>query len=258
MSHPALRLASRLAVLLSVVACLIAGLGALGRLASPGPGEEERLQSASQHQSSGIRRLFAKAGVAYPPEAIALRAFKEERVLELWARASGELRYALVAQYPICALSGGPGPKRRDGDGQVPEGFYFVDELNPVSRYHLSLRLDYPNAADRVLGDARAPGGDIFIHGDCVSSGCIAITDPAVEQLYLIALAARSRAREPIPVHIFPARLTDAALRRLGETHPIQRAFWANLKQGYDSFEERSIPPVVQIDPATGRYLFSE
>lgn len=133
---------------------------------------------------------FERAGVAYPPARVTLLAFKSERVLELWARAGARETPRFVRRYPILAASGGPGPKLREGDLQVPEGRYRVLWLNPMSSYHLSLRLDYPNAFDQAQarreGRTRL-GGDIFIHGRAVSIGCLAVGDEAVEELFVLA-----------------------------------------------------------------------
>jgi murein L,D-transpeptidase YafK len=108
---------------------------------------------------------------------------KAEKRLELWAPdAAGRPR--LIKTYPILAASGGAGPKLREGDRQVPEGLYAIESLNPNSRFHLSLRIDYPNAADRRRAQAEARtglGGDIMIHGSNVSIGCLAMGDPAAE-----------------------------------------------------------------------------
>jgi murein L,D-transpeptidase YafK len=113
---------------------------------------------------------------------------KEERVFELWAEGAAGPR--LVHRYPVLAASGVAGPKLRQGDLQVPEGVYRVLWLNPNSSYHLSMKLDYPNAFDRARArrDGRSNlGGDIFIHGRAVSIGCVALGDPAIEELFVLA-----------------------------------------------------------------------
>lgn len=135
-----------------------------------------------------LRPHFERARVAYPPAAVMLLAFKQERTLELWAKGGGAPRF--VRRYDILAASGGPGPKLREGDRQVPEGRYRVLWLNPNSSYHLSLKLDYPNAFD--LAQARRDGrtrlgGDIFIHGRAVSIGCLALGDEAIEEIFTLA-----------------------------------------------------------------------
>lgn len=133
------------------------------------------------------RKRFAAAGAAYPPPALTLVALKEERVLEIWAAGASAPRK--ITEYLILGASGGPGPKLMRGDQQVPEGFYLIDALNPDSRFHLSLRVNYPNVNDRVHArdEGRVdPGDDIFIHGGTASVGCLAIGDAAIEELFVV------------------------------------------------------------------------
>ena len=135
-------------------------------------------------------RLSAEArrlGLSYPPPALTLVGLKQERAVEAWAR-QGD-RWVLYRSYPVLAASGGPGPKLREGDQQVPEGIYRLTHLNPASSYHLSIRVDYPNAFDRARGaeDGRTSlGGDIYIHGKAVSIGCLAIGDDNIEELFTL------------------------------------------------------------------------
>jgi hypothetical protein len=170
-----------------------------------GPAARERLRPA-----------FGAARVAYPPRAVTLLALKEERRVELWARGhSGPSR--AVASYPILAASGGPGPKLRQGDLQVPEGVYRILWLNPASSYHLSMKVDYPNAHDvrQARADGRTElGGDIFIHGRNVSIGCIALGDPAIEELFVLASdVGLSRVTVLIAPRDFRRRAPDAGDR---------------------------------------------
>ena len=130
---------------------------------------------------------FKGAGVVYPPRRLTLLAFKQERRLEVWAGVAP--RAVFIRDYAVLAASGGPGPKLVQGDGQVPEGIYRVLWLNPNSRFHLSMKLDYPNAFDRRMArsDGRTQlGGDIFIHGNAVSIGCLAMGDEAIEELFVL------------------------------------------------------------------------
>jgi len=161
-------------------------------LALYGPTAEQQLQPR-----------FQRAGVAYPPRELMLVAYKAERVLELWARDQGEFR--LIREYPILAASGTAGPKLRQGDLQVPEGIYRIDGLNPNSRFHLSMRINYPNEFDwdRAEEDGRDHlGSDIFIHGKDLSVGCVAIGDAAIEELFvLVAQTGAERAGVVIAPH---------------------------------------------------------
>lgn len=132
---------------------------------------------------------FRAAGISYPPRRVMLIGFKQERVLEVYA-AGAEGGFKFIRDYPVLAASGRPGPKLRRGDKQVPDGLYRVQALNPNSRFHLSLRLDYPNAFDRAQGVAERRGdlgGDIMIHGRAVSIGCLAMGDAAAEDLFVLA-----------------------------------------------------------------------
>lgn len=131
-------------------------------------------------------RLLA-AGLDSTPDALILIALKAERSIEIWSNDAGEPRH--IHSYPILAASGGPGPKLREGDKQVPEGLYRIESLNANSRFHLSMKLDYPNAFDHdcaALDGRLEPGSDIFIHGGDRSIGCIAIGDDAIEELFVL------------------------------------------------------------------------
>lgn len=216
---------------------------------------QERVEQARKARSADIAALFKKAGVAFPPEEIFLRAIKDEDVLELWAGRRGE-PLVHVRDYEVCMASGGPGPKRMQGDLQVPEGFYVIDRFNPWSNFHLSLGINYPNDSDRIRGVKGRLGGDIFIHGSCVSIGCLALRDGPIEELYLIALAARDAGQKRISVHLFPARLDPAGLKRLeadaGPDAPLV-GFWKELQPGFAAFEESRRPPRVSV-LEDGRY----
>jgi L,D-transpeptidase catalytic domain len=146
---------------------------------------------------SRLKPHFAKARVAYPPKDIALLVFKDERRVALWARDGAQWRF--IRDYPVLAASGHAGPKLREGDRQVPEGVYRIEHLNPNSSFHLSMKVNYPNAFDRRMGksDGRHRlGGDIFIHGKAVSIGCVAVGDRAIEELFtLVAETGHSRVK---------------------------------------------------------------
>lgn len=186
--------------------------------------------------------------------------FKQEKKLEIWAKNAGTRAYERLLTLPICRRSGGFGPKCARGDEQMPEGFYIINRFNPASAYHLSLGTDYPNAADRRRAPAGADlGGDIFLHGACVTIGCVPLTDAGIEQAYLYAVEARASGQAQIPVYFFPARLTAAKLASLSACYaadnPALAAFWANLKQGYDRFSATHEELRVRAD-AAGAYQF--
>lgn len=209
-----------------------------------------RVRTAFDHHLDDLKKAFTKAGAAWPPDGIFLRAFKLEDDLELWALKQGEKqngKRVFVRNFPVCAKSGELGPKSRAGDLQVPEGFYTIDRFNPASSYHLSLGLDYPNDVDRARADGHPPGGDIFIHGNCVTIGCLPIEDGPVEVLYIAAVLARDNGQRSIPVHVFPFRFgTKDAAPHMKAAEPELASFWAVLERGYQTFETTKVPPKVR------------
>lgn len=213
----------------------------------------DRVAAARSQREAALRQKFARAGVAYPPRELFLRGFKREEALEMWAR-TGRGPFRLVHTYPWTVNSGGPGPKRRQGDRQIPEGFYVIDAFNPQSRFHLSLRVNYPNASDRVRSDRERPGDDIYIHGDAVSIGCVALGDAAIEEVYLAALDTRNR--QSIAVHLFPARMTGPEWTAFVAAHPQFAEFWVELQPGFEAFERTRQMPRVTVD-AAGRYVIA-
>ncbi len=200
-------------------------------LALYGPAARARLAPALEAAGFGVAL----------PEALRLVALKQERQLELWGRAEA---WRPIRRYPVLAASGGPGPKLREGDGQVPEGRYPLTLLNPNSAYHLSIRIGYPGAEDeaRAALEGRCePGGDIMIHGGARSVGCLAIGDPAVEELFVLAAAIGLERCEILiaPVDLRHRRAEDLRVwveeryRALGEAlAAMPRARWRQGAEG--------------------------
>lgn len=142
----------------------------------------------SIYARDNLEPYFKQAHVPYPPKAISLLVFKNTKVMQLWAKNDGGWHY--IRTFPVLAASGGPGPKRRDGDYQVPEGIYHIVEFNPYSHYFLSLMLNYPNAFDRyhaALDGRTHLGEDIFIHGHDSSVGCIAMGNRVIPQIFVLS-----------------------------------------------------------------------
>lgn len=215
----------------------------------------ERVRKAYSNKEKTVQELLKKQDLSVSDISIFIRAFKKEGELELWAKSSTQSAYKLVKTYEVCAASGDLGPKRKRGDGQVPEGFYRIDRFNPASSFHLSLGVNYPNASDQVLSD-KNPGGDIFIHGNCVTIGCLPMTDPLIEEIYVLAVEARNNGQASIPVHIFPFRLSDSKLDTYSKEYPAHTTFWKNLQKGYAAFEKDKKIPKVTVDKK-GNYIFS-
>lgn len=148
-----------------------------------------RLAEIAPNASFRLAAKFEASKAIWPPAEIALIAIKDEKVLELHSRPKGGA-WKLVHRYRVLAASGGPGPKLRQGDRQVPEGVYSIALLNPNSAYHVSMRVNYPNAFDKQMAQKEGRkdlGGDIMIHGKNLSAGCLAMGDEAVEELFTLA-----------------------------------------------------------------------
>ena len=200
-----------------------------------------RVSNAWLAHNDSLARLFKSKGLQYPAKDIYIRSFKASNDMELWARDNDTEAYQLVKHYRICALSGVLGPKRFEGDRQVPEGLYFIDDFNPKSEFYLSMLINYPNYSDMLLGNKQKPGGDIYIHGGCVTVGCMPLTDAIIQEFYVLCLNAKLNGLNYIPVHIFPTRFNREGLNFLGRTYRDdieKQKFWVNLKASYDYFEK--------------------
>jgi murein L,D-transpeptidase YafK len=217
-----------------------------------------KVQAAYQEKWPEIKDRLNKLHIDTQSFRVFIRGFKSEKKLEVWVRSSSDKSFQLYATYPICSSSGELGPKRKQGDGQVPEGFYTISVFNPYSNYYVSLGVDYPNRSDRKLGGGGDLGGAIMIHGNCVTIGCIPITDNKIKEVYVLAAEARNTGQTEIPVHLFPSILDNEHMTGLEKTYasaPGLLTFWQNLKTGYDYFENNKRLPTVSVAP-DGSYVF--
>jgi len=209
-----------------------------------------------------LKKQFEAKKLAWPPKEMYVRSFKYDRVLEVWIKDDTSQQFKLFKSYRVCMQSGTMGPKRMEGDYQVPEGFYYINEFNPNSNYHLALGLNYPNESDKILSDSLHlhPGGDIYIHGDCVSVGCIPINDVPIEEVYMLATYVREQGQDFIPVHVFPVKYNvKKSFEYLAETtkqnQDLQR-FAVTLKDAFDYFEDNKQLPVIMVDKS-GQYVIN-
>lgn len=220
---------------------------------------QSRVKEAKADTDMELKRLFEEKGLSYPSNQLFFRVFKKESLFEMWAKNTKTNQYVLIKTYNICSMSGTAGPKRREGDYQVPEGFYYVDYYNPWSNFHLSVRINYPNQSDRILSPhKKSLGGDICIHGACVSIGCVAIEDENIKEVYWLMVQAHGAGQAKIPVHIFPSQLDDVSFKTLKEQFKNEKemiALWENLKNGYAYFEEKKQLPIITVD-TKGKYIF--
>jgi murein L,D-transpeptidase YafK len=201
----------------------------------------DRLTPSLGESQKSVAALLAEKGMRLNAP-IFVRIYKEESELEVWKLKDG--RFQHLRTYPICAWSGGLGPKVRVGDKQAPEGFYTVSaaQMNPNSQYHLAFNVGFPNAYDSANGHT---GSAIMVHGDCKSVGCFAMTDARIEEIYALARAAFAGGQKYFHVHIMPFRMTAANMASHWDSP--WRQFWLRLKEGYDSFEASGKPPIVKV-----------
>ncbi len=209
-------------------------------------GGEAKVAAIAERRQHDVTAMLHAANLSAPPRVLYLRVFKEEKQLEVWGGASTQQPLVFLKIYPICAASGVLGPKRKEGDFQVPEGLYSLTEFNPFSSYHLSLKINYPNASDLVRSDAKRPGGLIYLHGHCASIGCVAIEDGPIEEVYLLARTAKTRR-----IDIFPFRLSAERLEREAKALLL----WTELALFYQRFERKHQLVQYRVDAISGAYL---
>jgi murein L,D-transpeptidase YafK len=217
--------------------------------------KQSRVKTAYDQKEDAVKEYFKTKNLVYSGFHLFLRAFKKEEKLEVWVKEKNKDTYSLLHVYDFCTSSGTLGPKRREGDSQIPEGAYHINHFNPQSNFYLSLGLSYPNASDKILSDKKHPGGAIYIHGSCVTIGCIPITDDKIKELYVLAVEARANGQEKIPVHVFPTKLTQAGLTDLKKINAQHITFWSNLKVIFDDFEQTKQLRATRVN-GQGEYYF--
>lgn len=216
------------------------------------------VKAAYAEKWQALEKLLKEKKINSSDFEIYLRVFKYEKKLEVWARnISKDLKYTLIKNYNVCDTSGKLGPKRKEGDKQIPEGFYEIDLLNPTSNYYLSMRVNYPNSSDRLLGNIKRPGGAIMVHGNCVTIGCIPINDEGIKEVYILAVETKNQGHK-IPIDIFPCYFNEKKDVMLKKNYSIElNTFWEPLRKGYTHFENKKYR--TQITTAkTGKYIVKD
>lgn len=190
--------------------------------------EPDRVQPARERVSCTLSQHFGKP--------VFIRIIKQERVLELWVKMEVWKR---IKRYAILGMSGAPGPKTAEGDKQAPEGFYRVisRSMNPRSKYHLAFNVGYPNAYDRTLNRT---GSFIMVHGGESSSGCFAIGDPAIEEIYTLVNESFLAGAAYVPVQIYPFAMTPERMDAEKESRHYD--FWQHLLPGWQHTEATGTP----------------
>lgn len=212
----------------------------------------ERVRDAYASKWTSLNKELKDAGFGNGYE-LYIAAYKAEGKVEIWLKTAKQTKFTFFKSYNFCEHSGTLGPKVIEGDLQTPEGFYKINVFNPMSNFYLSLGVDYPNAVDKArTGKKRRTGGDIYIHGNCVTVGCIPLTDDKIKEVYVLGVEARNYGQTNIPVNIFPFRMTKANLENHGKKYPQHVEFWKTLQPGYLYFEQHKALP--KVSQAGGKY----
>src|ERR1051325_3204632 len=207
-------------------------------------------EKATRPLSNDMVEAIERKGMAKETP-ILVRIFKEESELEVWKQTK-EGQYDLLKSYPICRWSGELGPKIKQGDRQAPEGFYMITPglMNPNSAYYLAFNMGFPNSFDRALGRS---GANLMVHGDCSSSGCYAMTDDQIGEIFALARESFEGGQRSFQVQAYPFRMTAANMAKHRDNPNI--AFWRMLKEGNDHFEVTRQEPKVEV--CDKRYVFN-
>lgn len=205
----------------------------------------ERVKTAYTDKWDGLKKDLKIKGLREGFQ-MYIVAYKNEGKLEIWLKNKNQSVYSMFKSYDFSAHSGKLGPKVKEGDFQTPEGYYAINAFNPQSNFYLSLGVNYPNQADLFRSGKNKPGGDIYIHGNQVTVGCIPLTDDKIKEVYVLATEARNAGQKEIPVSIYPFRMTDENVKSKLSLYPQQKSFWTNLQRGYTYFIRHKKPPVVE------------
>lgn len=212
-----------------------------------------RVNKAFNEKENLLKKEFLSKGLHFPPSKILLISYKAEGELQIWVKES--YGYDLFKIYEVCKKSGDFGPKRKQGDKQVPEGIYKINVFNPNSDYHLSLGVSYPNMSDRILSNASDLGGDIYIHGGCATVGCLPMTDDLMQEVYVLSALAKNKSQADIPIYLFPFKFNKLTEYIFYKEYPQNVSFWENLKQEYYYFKENKFIRNYNVD-SKGKYQF--
>ena len=201
----------------------------------------QRVWNARLSSDETLRQAFTKQQLQYPPKFVYWRVFKKEKQMELWAADSTHHRYKLVKTYAIVNMSGTLGPKRMEG-----------------SNFYLSYKVSYPNKSDSILGNKSSYGGQIFVHGDSLTIGCLPMSDDVIKELYWCNVQAQNNKDTNyfIPIHIYPCRMNAgnwAYLKSYFNFDNKRLEFWRNLQDGFNYFEVMRTPPKMTVDNS-GKY----
>jgi murein L,D-transpeptidase YafK len=218
--------------------------------------KNKRVKDAYAEKWAGLEADLKTKNIDPSKMEVFIRIFKYEKELELWVKNKADTKFTFFKKIAICASSGELGPKRKEGDYQVPEGMYTVSAFNPNSSYYLAMQVSYPNKSDQILKTGTRSGGEIMIHGNCVTIGCIPLQDDPVKDAYILCVEAKNNKNTP-RVEIYPCRMTDEKVKQLKEKFSKEKNdFWDGISPAYSYFEKNKTPLGYTIN-TKGAYVFN-
>lgn len=213
-----------------------------------------RVKTAYNNKYAFIENKLNNLDIKVSSFEVLLKAYKYEQMFLVYVRNKSEDKWICYDTLQFCATSGTLGPKVMEGDMQIPEGYYHINHFNPYSNFLLSLGVSYPNKADKLKRPATRKGGAIYIHGGCVTIGCIPLTDEIIEELYILSVLATNTGQSQIGIHIFPFYLTDENREIAIQNYPEHEAFWKNLAQTEKKFNETKTQTKIFINSSGDYY----
>ena len=207
-----------------------------------------RVKQAYHEKKPIISEKLSSMDINLTEFEVMIKAYKYEQEVRVYVKPKKNEVWQLYKSYPFNCTSGELGPKRAQGDYQIPEGYYNVMHFNPYSNFHLSLGVSYPNKADKIKSDAKDKGGLIYMHGGCATIGCIPIEDGPIKEVYILAVLGKNNGQLKIPIHIFPFHYSDQKMENAVRIFPEHKDFWTNLYSIEKKFDQTKIAPSVGID----------
>ncbi|MEX1002044.1 MAG: L,D-transpeptidase family protein [Crocinitomicaceae bacterium] len=214
-----------------------------------------RVRAAYSEKKPLILEKLANMDIALKNVKVMIKAYKYEQMVKIYVQSSGEKEWRIYENFPFCQFSGDLGPKRAEGDYQIPEGYYYINHFNPYSNFHLSLGVSYPNKADKIKSSAKKKGGAIYMHGNCVTIGCIPIEDEPIKEVYILSVLAKNNGQSRIPIDIFPFEYSADKMEIAGKKYPQHLDFWKNLYDIESQFDSTKIRPKVAVNSRGDYYI---
>lgn len=214
----------------------------------------KRVRTAYTEKKPIIQERLEEMDLSLNNVNVMIKAYKNEQIVRVYVKKSSEKMWDVYKEFPFCSFSGDLGPKRMEGDFQIPEGYYYVNHFNPASNFLLSLGVSYPNKADRIKSTASRKGGAIYMHGNCVTIGCIPIQDEPIKELYILSVLGKNNGQSKVPIHIFPFEYTHTTMSLAVRKYPEHKDFWENIYDIERKFDSTKVPPKVGINSVGDYY----